>query len=76
MISLFQMKFLTQLNSHAHNVYINSDKTHFYSDILAILIRPSLFKWGILAIGPILPDCMVQQTFRRHSVQITALLVP
>ena len=40
------------------------------------LIGPSLLKWRVLAMGPILPDCMVQQTFRRYSVQITALLVP
>ena len=39
MISLFQMRFLPQLNSHAYKVYINSGKAHFYSNILAILNR-------------------------------------
>ena len=30
------MGLLPQLNSHAYKVYINSGKTHFYSNILAI----------------------------------------
>ena len=30
------MRFLPQLNSHAYKVYINSGKTRFYSNILAI----------------------------------------
>ena len=45
MISLFQMRFLA-LNSHAYKVYINSGKTCFYSNILAILNQTVIIKSG------------------------------
>ena len=38
-------------------------------------IRLSLFKGRVWMIGPLLADGMVKQSFRRYSVQITALLV-
>ena len=75
MIVLFQMRSLSQLNSHAYKVYINSGETHFYSNILAIFNQTDMVQVDYIGKGPFLSDFMVKQSFRSYSVQITALLV-
>ena len=75
MISLFQMRFLPQLNSHAYKVYINSGQTHFYSNILAIFNQTVIVKSGDMDNGTSSIQLYGQGDFKRYSIQITALLV-